>query len=191
MKINILEAHDRLESFQQQSDYISKGCQDCIRLRPDEFKNHAFYIFAHKRELGIDERLSIFNIDLQRSIAMPTYLRKYVRLENVPTARLIWEPRLTKPKPQTNSMLFKAYPPSDRIKVIWILPAREMWDSYIKGNLTEDKIVCDSIHDFENNRSKLEMKECDDLEDSKIESIYNEMSLNARNKRQKSLVSDS
>ncbi len=185
MKVNILEAHDRLQTLHSQSDYISQGCKECIDNRPDEFKNHAFYIFAHKRELELDERIGMFNKDLQHSISIPSYVRKYIRLENVPTARLIWEPRLTKPKAQTNSMLFKSYPPSDRIKVIWILPPREMWSQYVKGNVAEHEIVCESIHDFQNNREKLEVKESDDLDDTKINQIYSEMSINAQNRKNK------
>ncbi|MEK6884299.1 MAG: hypothetical protein AABY22_32005, partial [Nanoarchaeota archaeon] len=48
--------------------------------------------------------------------------------------RLIWMPRLTKPRAETNSMLFKAYPGSDNIKVIWMIPAPEMWKQFQKGN---------------------------------------------------------
>lgn len=95
------------------------------------------------------------------------------------TKRLIWQPRLTKPKAQTNSMLFKAYPGTDIIKVIWMIPAREMWEQYEKGKLTENKTVCESIYDFKYNRQKLESREDDDLSDEQIDAVYREISKTA------------
>lgn len=150
MKIDRLEAHDRLNEFQKQSDYISLGCEECIRNRPEEFGSHPFYIFAHARTH--DDGVS---------------------------KRLIWTPRLTKPKSQTNSMLFKAYPGTDIIKIIWMIPDRLLWPQYKKGNLTEHKIICESIYDFENNRQKLDAKEDDDLPDETIDAIFIQISVNA------------
>lgn len=147
MKLNRLETHDRLLDFNKQKDYISKGCQDCIRGRPEEFQNHPFYIFAHVR----------------------TH-------DNGWSKRLIWEPRLTKPKAQTNSMLFKAYPGSDVVKVIWMIPARELWDQYTLGKMMENKTVCDSIHAFQYDREKLEEKEPDDPSDDVVDQIYRDIS---------------
>ena len=88
------------------------------------------------------------------------------------TKRLIWQPRLTKPRAMTNSMLFKAYPGTDNIKVIWIIPPEELWNQYHEGNITQSKIVSESIHDYINNREKLESPESDDLTDSQIYNIY-------------------
>jgi hypothetical protein len=151
MKVNILDAHDRLKHFGKQSDYISEGCRDCINNRPSEFGSHPFYIFAHTRtdEDGVSKRL-------------------------------IWIPRLSKPKAQTNSMLFKAYPGTDIIKVIWMIPDRVMWDSFKKDNLTESQVIIESIHNFTHNREKLEAKEEDDLWEYKIDDIYSEISRNAQ-----------
>ena len=141
MKINPLDAHDRLKHFTKQSFDISECCQDLINKRP--FGNNPFYIFAHARTDDDGVR-----------------------------KRLVWQPRLTKPRAQTNSMLFKAYPGSDNIKIIWMIPARELWGQYAKGLMTENKTVSDSIHDFQYNREKLEMPDDDDLSDDKIHSIY-------------------
>lgn len=115
------------------------------------FGEHPFYIFAHART--DDDGV---------------------------TKRLIWQPRLTKPTPQTNSMLFKAYPGSDNVKVIWMLPARELWGQYIKGNVTASQIVVDSIHAFQHNREELERKEDDDLRDDQIDAIYRHLSMTAK-----------
>lgn len=149
MKIQLLDAHDRLQHFQKQSQDISECCQDLIKKRP--FGDHNFYIFAHARtdDDGV-------------------------------TKRLLWQPRLTKPKAQTNSMLFKAYPGTDQIKIIWMIPDRAMWPQYEKGKLTESKIICESIYDFENDRAKMEAKEEDDLSDEAIDKIYTDISRNAK-----------
>jgi hypothetical protein len=178
MKVNILEAHDRLLSLNKQSDYISKGCQDCINSRPPEFGAYPFYIFAHGRTIEADEKIAVFNQDVHESIIRGTP-RQFKSIEDVPNYRFIWAPRLSKPKAQTNSMLFKAYPGTDMIKVIWILPARELWGNFAKDKLTESKDVANSIHDFLNNREKMEAKEPDDLHDYQIDDIYTEISNNA------------
>lgn len=153
MKLDRLETHDRLLYFKKQSDYISQGCQDCINGRPEEFKNHPFYIFAHARteDDGVNKRL-------------------------------IWTPRLTKPKAQTNSLLFKAYPPSDKIKIIWMIPARELWNQFKKGNMIANKTIVESLYEFQHHRDKLEAREEDDLSDEVIDQIYKEISMRAKPK---------
>ena len=133
------------------------------------FGNNAFYIFAHTRTD-----------------------------EDGTTKRLIWQPRLSKPTAQTNSMLFKAYPGTDSIKVIWMIPAREMWDQYRSGNITESHIVSKSIESFKHLKqieylksigelpldhfeyNELEEKEKDDLNDEQIDQIYRDLSLQAK-----------
>lgn len=112
---------------------------------------------------------------------VPFYIFAHTRTDDDGvTKRLIWQPRLTKPKAQTNSMLFKAFPGSDHIKIIWMIPAREMWSQYKKGLLTESNIVWDSIQDFQYNREKLEKSEPDDLDDDKINHIYQSISRSAK-----------
>lgn len=154
MKVNLLETHDRLLQFNKQKDHISQGCLDCINNRPEEFLNHPFYIFAHVRTA-----------------------------DDGHTKRLIWEPRLTKPKAQSNSMLFKAYPPSDRIKIIWMIPAREMWNSYGRGLMLQDDITSKSIQAFQFDRKSLECKEEDDLSEEMIKQIFLEIGINANNRK--------
>jgi hypothetical protein len=144
IKINPLDAHDRLISFQKQGFSISECCQDMINKRP--FGNYPFYIWAHSRTD-----------------------------EDGATKRLIWQPRLTKPSAQTNSMLFKAYPGTDLIKIIWMIPARELWGQYQKGKITQNETVWQSIFDFCNNRDELNKSESDDLSDSEILTIYREL----------------
>lgn len=180
MKVNLLEAHDRLIHFKKQSDYISQGCNDCIRNRPEEFGSHPFYIWAHKREIGMDERMAIFNKDLM--VNFTNEKRKYKRIEDVPTHRHIWMPRLTKPRADENSMLFKYYPKLDQVKIIWILPERHTWDQFVKNNLTEQAVVCESIHAFKNNLKNLEAPEADDMSEMNAKQIYLQIAANAKQK---------
>ena len=123
------------------------------------FGNHPFYIFAHART--DDDGV---------------------------TKRLIWQPRLTRPKPQSNSMLFKGYPGTDNVKVIWIIPDRNLWGQYKKGNVTESSIVTESIHNFRFNRALLERPEDDDLSDEQIDSIYRDLSSQAKIKGNSELL---
>jgi hypothetical protein len=138
---------DRLETHDRYKEFTKQSfdISECCQdlINKRPFGSHAFYIFAHART--DDDGI---------------------------TKRLIWQPRLTKPKAQTNSMLFKAYPNSDNIRICWMIPAREMWDQYKKGNVTHHDITLWSINEFENNRAALEAKEEDDLSDIEIDAIY-------------------
>ena len=124
MRLNRLETHDRYEHFTKGEFDIGETCQNIIDQKP--FGDVPFYIFAHQRTIGTDERVSLYNQDLQDSLMVPGYIRKYTHLEQVPSARLIWQPRLTKPRAQDNSMLFRVAG-SDAVEVIWIIPQKELW----------------------------------------------------------------
>jgi hypothetical protein len=152
MKINKLDAHDRLLHYNKHDFDIGECCQDLINKRP--FGPYPFYIFAHPRtdDDGV-------------------------------TKRLIWQPRLTKPKAQTNSMLFKAWPGNDNIKVIWMIPAEELWGQYAKGLLTESKIVGESIYNYQHRKEFLESPEPDDFDDMTIDSIYRQLAREAKTNR--------
>jgi len=50
-----------------------------------------------------------------------------------------------------------------------------MWSQFNKGLLLENRLIHDSIHDFQFNRSKLEAREEDDLSDEAIDLIYQEI----------------
>lgn len=141
-----------------------------------------FQIFS-KQKFDISECCQ--NLIDQRPFGnYPFYIFAHARTEDDgSTKRLIWQPRLTKPRSQTNSMLFKAYPGTDKIKVIWMIPDRALWKQYRKGNLTENKTISDSIHDFQFNRDKLDASEDDDLSDDQIALIYTNMAADMSNKK--------
>lgn len=111
----------------------------------------------------------------------PFYIFAHARTDDDGiTKRLIWQPRLTKPKAQTNSMLFKAYPGTDIVKVIWMIPDPFLWKQFRQGNMTHNQTVLDSINTFNHNRAELERKEDDDLSDEKINQIYKELAKNTK-----------
>lgn len=149
---------DRLETHDRLQHFKTQSFDiaECCQdiINQRPFGEHAFYIFAHPRTDDDGVR-----------------------------KRLIWQPRLTKPKAQTNSMLFKAYPASDNIKVIWILPPKETWGQFEKGKVTEDSQIYKSIQAFINNRESLEQRESDDLNDDKINAIYKNISRSAKVKK--------
>ena len=153
MKLNLYETHDRYYDFTTKKDF---GISECCQdlINQRPFGNHAFYIFSHART--DDDGV---------------------------TKRIIWQPRLSRPKPQTNSMLFKAYPGTDIIKIIWLIPAREMWSQFEDGKVTENKTIYDCIRDFEFDRQKLEKNEDDDLSDEEIDQIYKDISRDANHKK--------
>lgn len=151
MKINRLEAHDRLGHLRSdQSINVSKGAEDCLKknslsLKLQE-KSPYIYLFAHPRTC-----------------------------DDGVTKKMFWQPRLTKPKPQTNSYLFRAISNSDTIEICWLLPPREMWSQYEDGKVTANPDVMWSIDQFVNHRAALEKSDPEDLSEAKAKSIYLEV----------------
>ena len=151
MKINRLETHDRLIHFKaEQSLNIAQGANDCLTknrlsLALQE-RSPYIYIFAHPRTA--DDGVN---------------------------KRMLWQPRLTRPKAQTNSYLFRAKSHSDICEICWLLPPREMWKTYEKGNVIEHEIVSWSIRLFENNREQLERDHEEDLDNEECETIYRQV----------------
>lgn len=148
MKINRLETHDRLEHFKNdQAANIFQGADDCLKKNSDSLylqdKCPYIYIFAHPRTA-----------------------------DDGSTKVMYWQPRLTKPRAQTNSYLFRAISKTDVLEICWLIPPRELWPQYKRGNLTEHTIVLWSINQFEKNRNQLESPAPDDFSDEKIEKIW-------------------
>jgi hypothetical protein len=151
-------------------------------MKLDRLETHDRYQFFTKQNFSIAECCQ--NLINQRPFGEnPFYIFAHARTDdNGFKKRLIWQPRLTKPKSQTNSMLFKAYPGTDVIKVIWIIPPRELWGQYVRGNITSNQTILDSIDKFRYRRYELDRNEPDDLSDEKIDQIYKEISQQAKYK---------
>ena len=152
-------------------------------MKINKLDAHDRFIHLKKQQMDIGECCQ--NIIDQRPFGtVPFYIFAHARTEDDGiNKRIIWQPRLTKPKAQTNSMLFKAYPPSDNIKIIWILPAEELWNQFRKGLLTENETVSNSIHAYETNKAALEAPESDDLTDTQIDTIYRQIARGAKPKQ--------
>lgn len=151
MKVNVLEAHDRLKYLiKDQSANIFIGAEDCLKKNPLSLsiqeKCHYLYIFAHPRtsDDGVNKRL-------------------------------LWQPRLSIPEAQTNSYLFRAQSHTDIIEVVWILPPKELWSQYEKGKVTEDNLAQWSIDQFKEDKKSLERPHPDDLSEEKSREIMKQI----------------
>lgn len=114
---------------------------------------------------------------------IPFYAFAHARTEeDGVTKRLVWQPRLTKPQAQENSMLFKLYQP-DIVKVIWMIPAKELWANFERGKMTQNQLIWESIVKFRSDKKKLEAKEDDDLTDEQAAKVYEAISMHAKIKR--------
>lgn len=156
MKIDRLEAHDRLDHFKKdQESNIFQGANDCMNKNSLSLslqdKSPYIYIFAHPRTA-----------------------------DDGVTKKMFWQPRLTKPKAQTNSYLFRAISHTDLVEIFWMIPPKDMWAQYQRGNLTEHETVLWSINEYTKNRNRLEAPEHDDLSEMKVRKIYNELMLEKR-----------
>lgn len=147
MKINRLEAHDRLQYLvKDQSANIYKGVEDCLLRNPLSLaiqeKSPYVYLFAHPRTAddGVNKVM-------------------------------YWNPRLSIPIPETNSYLFRAISHSDQIEVCWMIPPEEHWSQYRQGNVTEDNISLWSINQYINHKDKLQRPHPDDLPEAKAKLI--------------------
>mgnify|MGYP001568648486 CR=1 FL=1 len=148
MKVDRLETHDRYKHFiQDQQHTIWKGADDCLKINSDSLKIqekcHYVYLFAQPRTA-----------------------------EDGYKKRLLWQPRLLKPKAQTNSYLFRAQSNTDIIEICWLIPPREMWNQYDKGKVCESNWTSWSIWQFQNNRAELEKPFADDVTDEQAKNIF-------------------
>jgi len=152
MKIDRLETHDRLvQLHKKQAINLNKGADDCLKKNRLSIGLQQYspyiYLFAHPRTA--DDGI---------------------------TKKMFWQPRLTKPQAQTNSYLFRAISNTDRMEICWLLPPKETWNQYKKGNVTEHEFVNWSIQQFLTNKTQLEASFEDDLNDEVVKNIYRRVS---------------
>lgn len=148
MKVDRLETHDRLQHLQQdQAINLAQGCEDCLKKNrlSIQLQNYSPYIYIWAHPRTSDDGI---------------------------TKRMLWQPRLSKPIPQTNSYLFRAKSHSDIIEICWMIPPKEMWTQYRKGNITENETVLWSINQFQNNYKELAENHPDDLSEDRQQWIY-------------------
>jgi len=147
MKIDPLDAHDRLLHFKRdQEENLFQGVDDCLRKNKDCVSMQEYfpyvYIFAHPRTM-----------------------------EDGATKKMFWQPRLTKPKAQTNSYLFRAISKTDIVEIIWLLPPRELWEQYEEGKIASNEDIRTSIFNFINHRELLEAPHEEDFTENRLKSL--------------------
>lgn len=89
--------------------------------------------------------------------------------------RVIWQPRLLKPVPQLNSMLFRVPRGASAFEVIWIIPPVEIWPEFDKGKVHENDVICQSIYMFQKRFLELSSPFADDLTGEQAQSVMFEM----------------
>ncbi len=143
MKVDFLETHDRLQHFKSDWEMMSQGVQDCIDNVPEAVRM-PFYVYGHTRQIGIDERFNLF------------FQGYWQEMKDVPSERIIWMPRITKPLAEPNSYLFKAQKNSDIVEIEWVLPKRELWGQYEPGKMNYNETIWTSIQNFLHRRGEME-----------------------------------
>lgn len=166
MRLDRLETHDRLVHFKKdQEANVFQGLEDCLKKNSLSLqlqdKSHYIYIFAHPRTA--DDGVN---------------------------KRMLWHPRLSKPKAQTNSYLFRVISKTDVVEICWMIPPRELWNQYRQGNITESDIILWSINEFETNRNHLEKPEHDDLCEERVKAIYKQIEPIGLNKKKEQIKAE-
>lgn len=162
MKLNLLETHDRLLHFlADQSQTIWQGAEDCLKKNPDSLKYQEYmpyiYIFAHPRT--DDDGV---------------------------TKRMLWQPRVSRPKPQENSYLFRALSHTDLIETCWLIPPKDLWDQFKPEHLTHEPTIIWSIDLFKYNRKELQKPHPEDLSEKQIRQIF----LSAHKEKSKPVIEE-
>lgn len=167
MKLNRLETHDRLIYLKQnQSKTVQQGAEDCLKKNFDSVwfqdRCHYIYIFGHARTT--DDGLN---------------------------KRLLWQSRLSKPKMEPNSYLFRAQSKSDMMEICWILPPMETWNQYKKGNVVEHRDIIWSIDQYKTNREKMSQPYPDDLSDHIAKQLLLELATEKEQEAKRKKMMDS
>ncbi len=153
LNLNRFEAHDRLLHVKkEQSVNVFQGAEDCLKKNPLSLaiqeKSPYLYIFGHART-GDDGYTKV----------------------------LYWQPRLSRPTPQTNSYLFRAQSKTDIIEICWIIPPRELWDQYAKGKISYDETIEWSINQYRYMKKDLSMPHPDDMSEEQGQNIFKKVLL--------------
>ena len=169
MKVNLLETHDRFLQFNKQQEDISSGVADCIKNVPESIKC-PFYVYGFGKLVDPDEKMSLL-IQGQKKI---------------PSERMIWVPKITKPEAMPNSYLFLARKGTDVIEIIWMLPRREYWDQYNPGQMCYNENIWISIQNYRNHLRKLNSPDANGPTKQDVEHFRKVMGEEAHKKRRKS-----
>lgn len=106
----------------------------------------------------------------------PYYLFVHTRQQDTTlNHRTIWQPRMLKPIPQLNSMLFRIAKGSSDFQVIWIIPPVELWPEFDAGKVNENETIRQSIYMFQKRFHELSQPFPDDLTGEEAQNVMFEM----------------
>ncbi|MDE3022080.1 MAG: hypothetical protein KGI54_09480 [Pseudomonadota bacterium] len=174
LKVDRLETHDRYLEFMKPTKEIGQHVQMIIESEP--FGNRPFYMFGHPRTLDLTDRWKLFCNG------------KYSNFADVPTHKIMWQARLLKPKAETNSWLFRCYPRSDRLDLVWNIPKPETWDQFDLGKMTEDDTTLVSIYNYIHCKELLDEPHPDDPSDAEAREIYRQIAMNLPKRQPRKII---
>lgn len=148
---------DNTQFWKENSEKDYVNCiQNLIQSRP--FGDHKFYIFSIVKR--VDDESGI--------------------------KKMYHQPRLTRPDPVPGTTLIKVDPNDpETATIIWTLPNEENFNFYKSGKLFADPFVHECIEKYRKNPRELITADPDDLSESQIREIYNDMKMKGRTKKQK------
>lgn len=148
MKISKTETYDRQDHFlEDQKHIVAQGAEECLKKHPLSIRlqQESPYIYVYGHARTADDGV---------------------------TKRILWQPRLTKPRPDSNSFLFRAISRTDILRICWILPPHETWKQFQRGSMFANNIIGWSIAQFKNHFEELAAPDPEDFTDEEAAKIY-------------------
>lgn len=144
-------------------------------MKVNTFETHDRFLHFQTRDYGADAQAKKI-VDSKPFGDNPYYIFVHTRqTDTTLDQRVIWQPRMLKPVPQLNSMLFRVGKNATEFDVIWIIPPVEIWPEFDKGNIHENEVVKRSIYMFTKRFSELSMPFPDDLTGEQAQNVLFEL----------------
>lgn len=133
------------------------------------------FLHFKKQDYGVNEQAKKI-LDAKPFGDNPYYIFVHTRqTDTTLDHRVIWQPRLLKPIPQLNSMLFRVPKGAIAFDVIWIIPPVEIWPEFDKGHIHENDVIQTSIYMFSRRFLELSSAHRDDLTGDEAQAVMFEM----------------
>lgn len=127
------------------------------------------------QDYGVDDTAKLI-VDSKPFGDNPYYIFVHTRqTDTTLDHRVIWQPRMLKPTPQLNSMLFRVPRGSTSFEVIWIIPPVEIWPEFDKGQIHENQVIKQSIYLFQRKFFELSQPHPQDLTGEDAQNVMFEM----------------
>lgn len=133
------------------------------------------FLHFKKKDYGVNDQAKKI-LDSKPFGDNPYYIFVHTRqTDTTLDHRVIWQPRLLKPVPALNSMLFRVPKGAKAFDVIWIIPPVEIWPEFEKGQIHEDDTIQQSIYLFRRRFAELSAPDPTDLSGEEAQNILFEM----------------